>query len=86
MNKSVSSIFKLHNKTLENFLCEGQLNQLKDDFLVRSKHTALGNKVDQECSNLAGSASDCNSHWWEFEVRWGCWEVTTNLLEACNDE
>jgi len=63
MNCTVSTVIKLHDESLENFLCSWELDELKDDLLVGSEHSALCNEVAEERSNLTSCTSDSDTDW-----------------------
>jgi len=61
-NTSVGTVLELHDESLEHLLSLRELNELKNDFLVGSKHSSLSNEVAKEGTNLTSSSSDGNAN------------------------
>ena len=86
MHASVSTIVKLHHKTLEDFLSSRKLNKLKDDFLVRAEHSALSNEVAKEVADLASSAGNSDADGSLLEVAGHGGEVSAEGLKSADED
>ena len=84
LHASVGAIVQLHHKALKDFLSLGELNELKDNLLVRSKHSSLSNEVAEESADLASSASDSDADGSLLKVTGHGGEVAAELLKTGN--
>ena len=84
LNAIIWSILELHHKSLKSFLCSWELQKLKNNSLVRSKHASLSNEIAKESTNLTSSSSHCYSDWGKLKVLWYFWEMTSKLLKSAN--
>ena len=80
VNEGISTVVELHDEAFEDFLSCGQLDQVKDNLLVGSKHAALGNKIAKEGTDGTSSAGNSDLDWC-LRVSC-CWEMSANVLES----
>ena len=85
VNVGVSAIVEFHDETLEDLLGSWELNELQDDLLVRSEHSALSNEVAKEVADLTSGAGDCDSDGGLLEVPGGGGEVSAELLQPAHE-
>jgi len=83
---SVGTILELHDETLEDLLCGRQLDELHDHLSVRSKHSALGNEVAKEGTDLSSGASDSNANGGLLLVEGHSGEVTAEGLKSAHKD
>ena len=82
MDAAIGSILELHNETLEDLLGGGQLDQLQDNLLVRSKHASLSDEVAKEGTDLASSSGDGDTNRCLFKVNGRSGEVSAEGLQS----
>ena len=62
INERVRAILELENNTLQSFLAERNIQKVKDDLLLGSKHVALGDQREESIANLTSSSSNQNTN------------------------
>lgn len=81
-NSAVSRIVELHRQAFERALGSRELDEVQDNFLVRSEHTTLADEVTEESPDLAGSSGDGDANRCLLEVNWSRWEVSAEGSNA----
>ena len=86
LHASVGAILELHDETLENLLGLRELDELENDLLVRSEHSALSDEVAKEGANLTSSSGDSNTDRGLLKVARHCGEMSAEGLKSANED
>ena len=86
LHASVGTILKLHDETLEDLFGLREFDELKNDLLVRSEHSALSNEVAKEGANLTSSSGNSDTDRGLLKVARHCGEMSTEGLKSANED
>lgn len=86
LNARVGPVLEFHTKTLEDLLSSWEFQKLQDNLLIWAEHATLTDEVAEECSDLASSASDCDSNGSCLQVPWDFWEVSSKHLKSRHED
>jgi len=63
MEKRESAVIELHLNTSKLFLSIWKIDQMKNDWLIRTKHFTVGDSEGDSVTNVSGSTGDRDSDW-----------------------